>query len=171
MLKHATLEQLQQMKLHGMARAFEEQLQQPDLQELRFEERLGLLVEREATERESRRLTTRLRRAKLREQAAIEDIDFRARRGLDKRQILTLASCRWIADHLNVLITGKAGVGKTFLACALAHKACREGHTALYLRVPSWLMISPRTICRIWAASSPSRACPLTTIFPESGIK
>lgn len=136
MLKHATLEQLQQMKLNGMARAFEEQLQQPDLQELRFEERLGLLVEREATERESRRLTTRLRRAKLREQAPIEDIDFRARRGLDKRQILTLASCRWIADHLNVLITGKAGVGKTFLACALAHKACREGYTALYLRVP-----------------------------------
>lgn len=136
MLKHATLDQLQELKLHGMARAFEEQLQTPDLEELSFEERLGLLVEREATERTSRQLTARLRRAKLREQAAIEDIDWRARRGLDKRQVLTLASCRWIAEHLNVLITGKAGVGKTFLACALAHKACREGYSALYLRVP-----------------------------------
>ncbi len=136
MLKHVTLDQLAELKLHGMARAFEEQLQMPEIRELSFEERLGLLVEREATERASRRLTARLRRAKLREQAAIEDIDWRARRGLDKRQVLTLASCQWIADHLNVLITGKAGVGKTFLACALAHKACREGYTALYLRVP-----------------------------------
>ncbi len=136
MLRHATLDQLQELKLHGMARAFEEQLQMPEVRELSFEERLGLLVEREATERASRRLTARLRRAKLREQAAIEDVDWRARRGLDKRQILTLASCQWIAEHLNVLITGKAGVGKTFLACALAHKACREGYTALYLRVP-----------------------------------
>ncbi len=136
MLKHVTLDQLQELKLHGMARAFEEQLQMPEVRELSFEERLGLLVEREATERASRRLTARLRRAKLREQAAIEDVDWRARRGLDKRQILTLASCQWIAEHLNVLITGKAGVGKTFLACALAHKACREGYTALYLRVP-----------------------------------
>ena len=136
MLKHATLDQLAELKLHGMARAFEEQMQMPEIRSLSFEERLGLLVEREATERASRRLTSRLRRAKLREQAAIEDVDWRARRGLDKRQILTLASCQWIADHLNVLITGKAGVGKTFLACALAHKACREGYTALYLRVP-----------------------------------
>jgi len=136
MLKHATLDQLQELKLHGMARAFEEQLQMSEIRDLSFEERLGLLVEREATERSSRRLTARLRRAKLREQAAIEDIDWRARRGLDKRQVLTLASCQWIANHLNVLITGKAGVGKTFLACALAHKACREGYTALYLRMP-----------------------------------
>lgn len=136
MLKHTTLDQLKELKLHGMARAFEEQLATPDLEELSFEERLGLLVEREATERTSRQLTARLRRAKLREQAAIEDIDWRARRGLDKRQVLTLASCRWIAEHLNVLISGKAGVGKTFLACALAHKACREGYSALYLRVP-----------------------------------
>jgi DNA replication protein DnaC len=136
MLRHATLDQLAELKLHGMARAFEEQLEMPEIRDLSFEERLGLLVEREATERASRRLTARLRRAKLREQAAIEDINWRRPRGLDKRQILTLASCQWIADHLNVLITGKAGVGKTFLACALAHKACREGYTALYLRVP-----------------------------------
>lgn len=136
MMNHATLDQLQEMRLFGMARAFEEQMQMSDIQDLSFEERLGLLVEREATERASRRLTSRLRRAKLREQVAIEDVDWRAGRGLDKRQVLTLASCQWVADHLNVLITGKAGVGKTFLACALAHKACREGYTALYLRTP-----------------------------------
>lgn len=136
MLRHATLDQLAELKLHGMAKAFEEQLSMTDVSELSFEERLGLLVEREATERASRRLTARLRRAKLREQAAIEDIDWRVRRGLDKGQILRLASCQWIAEHLNVLITGKAGVGKTFLACAFGHKACREGYTALYLRVP-----------------------------------
>ena len=136
MLRHATLDQLQELKLHGMAKAFEEQLQVTDCDDLSFEERLGFLVEREATERASRRLSSRLRRAKLREQAAIEDIDWRARRGLDKRQVLSLASCNWIKDHHNVLITGKAGVGKTFLACALAHKACREDYTALYLRIP-----------------------------------
>ena len=136
MLRRATLDQLRELKLHGMARGFEEQLEMVDVSDLSFEERLGLLVEREATERSSRQLTARLRRAKLREQAAIEDIDWRARRGLDKRQMLTLATCQWIDDHLSVLITGKAGVGKTFLACALAHKACREGYSALYLRVP-----------------------------------
>lgn len=136
MLRHATLDQLSQLKLHGMAKAFEEQLSMPDLGELSFEERLGLLVEREATERASRQLTARLRKARLREQAAIEDIDWRSKRNLDKHQVLRLASCRWIADHLNVLITGKAGVGKTFLACAFGHRVCREGYTALYLRVP-----------------------------------
>lgn len=136
MLRHATLDQLSELKLHGMARAFEEQLAMADISELSFEERLGLLVEREATERASRQLTARLRKAKLREQAAIEDINWRAKRSLDKRQVLRLSSCQWVADHLNVLITGKAGVGKTFLACAFGHKACREGYTALYLRVP-----------------------------------
>jgi len=136
MLRHATLDQLTGLKLHGMAKAFEEQLSMQDVSDLSFEERLGFLVDREVTERASRRLTARLRKAKLREQAAIEDIDWRARRKLDKGQILRLASCQWIADHLNVLITGKAGVGKTFLACALAHKACRDDYTVLYLRVP-----------------------------------
>jgi DNA replication protein DnaC len=136
MLRHTTLDQLQELKLHGMAKAFAEQLSMHDLSELSFEERLGLLVEREAAERSSRRLTARLRKANLREQAALEDTDWRAQRRLDKGQILRLGSCQWITDHLNVLITGKAGVGKTFLACALAHKACREGYSALYLRVP-----------------------------------
>jgi DNA replication protein DnaC len=136
MLRHTTLDQLQELNLHGMARAFAEQLSMHDVSALSFEERLGLLVEREAAERSSRRLTARLRKANLREQAVLEDTDWRTHRGLDKAQVLRLGSCQWIADHLNVLVTGKAGVGKTFLACALAHKACREGYTALYLRVP-----------------------------------
>lgn len=136
MLRHATLEQLADLKLHGMARALAEQMADPEIASLSFEERLGLLVEREATERASRALTARLRKARLRELASIEDIDWRARRGLDKRQVLHLASCSFLAERLNVLITGPAGVGKTYLACALAHKACREGYSALYLRVP-----------------------------------
>lgn len=136
MLRHATLDQLSDLKLHGMVKALQEQLSMPEISDLSFEERLGLLVERESTERANRRLTTQLRKAKLREQAAIEDIDWRTRRNLDKGQMLRLASCQWIADHLNVLITGKAGVGKTFLGCALGHKACREGYKVLYLRIP-----------------------------------
>jgi DNA replication protein DnaC len=136
MLSHTTRDRLAELKLYGMASALEEQLAMADIAELSFEERLGLLVERETTERASRQLTARLRKAKLREQAAIEDIDWRTRRGLDKGQILRLASCQWIADHRNVLVTGKAGVGKTFLACSLGHKACREGYSALYVRMP-----------------------------------
>lgn len=136
MLRHATLDRLAELKLHGMAKAFEEQLSMQDVSDLSFEERLGFLVDREVTEQASRRLTSRLRKARLREQAAIEDIDWRVKRNLEKSQMLRLASCQWIADHLNVLITGKAGVGKTFLACALAHKACREDFTVLYLRIP-----------------------------------
>ena len=136
MLRHATIDQLAELKLHGMVKALQEQTSMPDIGERSFEERLGLLADREASERASRQLTARLRRAKLREQAAVEDIDWRARRGLDKRQVLRLASCQWIRDGLNVLITGKAGLGKTFLACALGHKACREGYSVLYLRIP-----------------------------------
>lgn len=139
MLRHPTLAQLAELKLHGMARALEEQMAMADVGELGFEERLGLLVEREATERESRRFENRLRRAKLREQATFEDLDWRLPRQLDRTQVLSLTSCRWIADHLNLLIVGPTGIGKTYLACAFVHKACREGFTALYMRVPTLL--------------------------------
>ncbi len=106
MLNHPTLDKLQQLRCAGMARAFAEQLGATDLDALSFEERLGLLVDRELTERHSRQLTNRLRRAKLRHDACIEDIDFRHRRGLDKELILSLADGRWVREHLNVLITG-----------------------------------------------------------------
>ena len=139
MLTHPTLDKLQALKFTGMATALAEQMAMPDIDELAFEERLGLLVDREATERENRRLTSLLRRAKLKHNAALEDIDYRHPRGLDKSLIRSLATCRWVTEHLNILITGPTGVGKTWIACALAQKACREGHTALYLRLPRLL--------------------------------
>ncbi len=139
MLHHPTLDKLQQLKFTGMASALAEQKEMPDIEELAFEERLGLLVDREITERENRRLTSRLRRARLKHNAALEDIDYRHPRGLDKSLIQSLAACQWVREHLNILLTGPTGVGKTWLACALAQKACREGYTALYLRLPRLL--------------------------------
>ncbi len=139
MLNHPTLDKLQRLKFTGMATALAEQIAMTDIEELAFEERLGLLIDREITERENRRLSSRLRRAKLKHNAALEDIDYRHPRGLDKALIQSLAACQWVKEHLNILITGPTGVGKTWLACALAHKACREGYTALYLRLPRLL--------------------------------
>lgn len=137
MLMHPTLDQLRTLRLEGMAKAFEEQLQTQGIEDLRFEDRLALLIDREAIERANRRLKTRLRKAKLRQKnACVEDVDHRSQRGLDKGLFLSLASCEWIAQHRNVLITGPTGVGKTFLACALANKACREGYSVRYLRMP-----------------------------------
>jgi DNA replication protein DnaC len=139
MLIHPTLDKLQRLKFTGMATALAEQMTMPDIEELAFEERLGLLIDREITERENRRLTSRLRRAKLKHNAALEDIDYRHPRGLDKALIQSLAACQWVKQQLNILITGPTGVGKTWLACALAQKACREGYTTLYLRLPRLL--------------------------------
>lgn len=139
MLIHPTLEKLTALKLEGMAQALAEQLQMRDLEGLGFEERLGLLVDREMTERHNRKLRIRLKKAHLRLNVVVEDIDFRSPRGLDKSMILGLSSCRWVADHHNVLITGPTGVGKSYLACALAQKACREGYRAQYYRMPRLL--------------------------------
>ena len=136
MLTHPTLEKLKEMRLSGMVSALEDQMQTPEIQSLSFEERLGLLVDREQTQRDNRRLKTRLTKAKLRQQASMEDIDYSSKRGLDKAQLLDLGSCKWITDRHNLLLTGPTGVGKTFIACALAQKACRQGLTALYLRLP-----------------------------------
>ncbi len=135
MLKHPTLDKLHALKLAGMAAALADQSTIPDITDLSFEERLGLLVDREMTERDNRRMTSRLRRAKLRHTAILEDLDYRNSRGLDKGLVQSLAGCQWVKEHLNVLITGPTGVGKTWLACALAHKACREGYTAQYVRL------------------------------------
>ena len=136
MLTHPTMEKLNALKLTGMVKALTEQQQMAEVDSLGFEERLGLMVDREATERENRKLATRLKKAKLRQSASVEDIDFRRTRGMDKALILSLAACTWIAKGVNVLICGPTGVGKSYLACALAHKACLEGYTALYLRLP-----------------------------------
>lgn len=137
MLNHPTLNQLQQMKFHALARAFSEQLQSADIDALDFDTRFAMLVEREWTERRSRQLTNRLRRAKLRHpDACFEDIDYRHPRRLNKTAFAALSSCEWVRERLNILITGPTGVGKSWLACALAHQGCREGYSALYLRLP-----------------------------------
>ena len=143
MLNHPTLDKLLALKLTGMAKALSEQMALPESQALSFEERLGLLVDREMTVRSDRRLTTRVRQAKLRLSASLEDIDYRHPGGLDKALLLRLASCQWIHDRHHVLITGPTGSGKTWLSCALGHKACREGLTALYLRLPRFLQELP----------------------------
>jgi len=136
MLIHPTLDKLRTLRFTGMAHALEEQMQMSDMDSLSFEERLGLLVDREMTERENRRLKTRLKKAKLRQNASVEDIDYRHPRGLDKALMTELHSCSWVRDRHNLLITGPTGTGKTYLACALTHKACREGYSAQYIRVP-----------------------------------
>jgi DNA replication protein DnaC len=118
-----------------MVAALSEQQSQENIEQLSFEERLGLLVDREITERDSRRLNTRLRQAKLRHSACMEDINYRHPRGLDKSMTLSLTDCHWIKQHLNVLLTGPTGLGKSWLACALAHKGCQSGYSALYCRL------------------------------------
>lgn len=136
MLNHPTLDKLQTLRLPGMLKALSEQQQMPEINSLGFEERLGLLIDREMTERENRRLGSRLKKAKLRHSCCIEDLDLKTSRGLDKSLILSLAACTWIARGINVLICGPTGVGKSYIACALAHKGCLEGYSALYLRLP-----------------------------------
>jgi DNA replication protein DnaC len=134
MLSMPTLDKLKDLKLYGMARAFEEQMASSEVGSLSFEERLGLLVDREATDRENRRLISRLRAARLRQNACMEEIDYRHPRSLDKSLMRALASCQWLKDHLNVLVIGPTGVGKSFIACALGHRACLEGYRVLYFR-------------------------------------
>jgi len=140
MLLEETFNKIQDMRMLGFGRALQEQLDAEDqYDELSFEERLGLLIDREWTERQQRRLTRRLQQAKLRELACIEDLDYRHPRGLNRKLMQRLATCQWIDKNQNVIVVGPTGVGKTFILCALAHKACREGHTALYRRVPRLL--------------------------------
>lgn len=135
MLLEPTLVRLRELRLTGMADALEEQRAVPDIEGLSFEDRLGLLVEREASVREDRRLTRLLRQARLRLPASIEALDLRAPRGLDRSYLLRLASGDWIRHHEVVLITGATGTGKTFLACALAQAACRHGLASRYFRL------------------------------------
>ena len=135
MLNNPTLEKLHLLRLTGMAEALQEQLKNP-LPDLDFESRLGLLIEREWYLRENRRLKRRLTQAKLQQTACIEDIDYSHSRGLNKSNILELARGQWVHQHLNLLITGSTGCGKTYIACAMAHKACLIGFTSRYYRLP-----------------------------------
>lgn len=136
MLTHPTEQRLVALGLAGMAKALEEQRRQPDIAALPFEDRLGLLVDREAIERENKRLTSRLKFAGLRQHAVVEDTDMKAARGLDKPLFAKLAAGDWIDQHQNLIIVGKTGLGKSWLACALGHKACRDDRSVLYHRVP-----------------------------------
>ena len=139
MLLNPTLDKLQALKLTGMSEALDEQLRSQDIDQLSFDDRLGLMVDREVTVRHNRRLKTRLKKARLRQNACMEDIDYRHPRGLKRDQIQQLLGNRWMQEHQNVIITGPTGVGKTWLACALAQKACRDGFTVQYLRLPRLL--------------------------------
>jgi DNA replication protein DnaC len=139
MLTTATLDKLHALNLMGMARAFQEQQGRADYQALTFEERLGLLVDREQQDRDNRRLERNLKAARLRSNACIENLDFHRSQGLERSLILSLAEAHWVNAHQGILIVGPTGVGKTYTACALAQAAIRRGHTALYLRAPRML--------------------------------
>ena len=136
MLHQHTLDKLHTLRLTGMAAAFEQQLAQPAAQELSFEERFALLLDQEILYRDNRRLARLLKAARLRVGACVEDIDYRHPRGIDRSFMSTLASCQWIERHQNLAITGPAGSGKTWLACALGNQACRQGLSVRYVRLP-----------------------------------
>jgi DNA replication protein DnaC len=137
MLNEPTLEKLRAHRLNALAETWCEQRKDPKMTDLAFDERFGLLVDAEWIDRQNKRLARNLREAKLRlSDACIEGIDYPPRRKLDKAVIRGLASCAWIQEHHNVVITGPTGVGKTYIACALAQQACRKGYRALYRRVP-----------------------------------
>jgi DNA replication protein DnaC len=131
-----TLEKLRALRLEGMAQALEEQRHQNDIVPLSFEDRLALLVERQWLWKENRALATRLKNAQLKISASLEDLDYRATRGLKRAQIDQLRACPWVQEHRNCLITGPTGSGKTYLACAVGAQACRQGHRTLYLYAP-----------------------------------
>lgn len=139
MLTYPLIDQLRKLKLHEMAVCLEEQMKMKDIVKYTFEDRLGMMVDRETVVRSNRRITRRLVKAKLKIHACMEDIDYKANRGIDRSLMMGFASCRWIHDHRGIMLTGPTGAGKTWIACALAHKACLEGYSTLYKRVPNFL--------------------------------
>ncbi|MBK7836605.1 MAG: ATP-binding protein [Candidatus Obscuribacter sp.] len=147
MLKHPTVDKLLEMKLTGMVSALQQQADMTELQSLTFEDRLGLLIDAEFSERETTQLTKRLKAAKLRQAACLEDLDFKPGRGLDKLLIGQLADCDWIKKSISIMIIGRTGVGKSYVACALGQKACRAGFSVAYFRAPRFFQ--ELTIARI----------------------
>ncbi len=138
-MNEETIRQLNDMKMYAFARSFSEYLESTESDDLTFEERLSFMVDTEHSDRQERRLNRRLKSAKLREEAWIEDINYRHPRGLDKSVMKRLIQCKWVKNAENIIFTGKTGVGKTWLACALANKACRDGYTIKYERIPRLL--------------------------------
>jgi DNA replication protein DnaC len=136
MLNEQTYEKLYAMKLVGMAEALKDQMGRADMDGLAFEERFAMLVDAQHLFRENKRMKRLLENAKLKLSASMEDVDYRTSRDLDKSVFLKLGTCEWVRSHRNVIVVGPTGVGKTFLACALAHKACREGMSSFYIRTP-----------------------------------
>ena len=132
MLNQPTIEKLQTLRLYGMANAFRTQLETPATQQLSFEERFALLVDEQWLWKQNRALARRLQAAKLKERGTIEDVDYHHPRGLDRKLLRTLASSEWVRQKLNLVLTGPTGIGKTWIGCALAHKACRDGFTVLH---------------------------------------
>lgn len=139
MLMQPTIEKLYSMKLFGMAEAIRRQTEDPEISRLSFEERLTLLVDQQWDWRQNKALVRRLKNARFKLDASVEDIDYRHPRRLDRQLIRSLANCDWVRLHHNLLITGPCGVGKSYMACALAQKAVRDGFTALYIRAPRLL--------------------------------
>ena len=139
MLTQPLLHQLHELRLRGMAAALEQQLSTQASNDLTFDERLALLIQHKLVERQSCRLRQRLRWAKLTQNAALEDLDLKAPRGLDRAALGQVTNLAWIAEHLNVLLTGPTGVGKSYIACAVGHAACRADYSVRFFRIP-WLI-------------------------------
>lgn len=136
MLMEPTIEKMNAMKLFGMRDAMTEQMTLSSYDELSFEERIGMLIDHEWIDRENRKLERRMKAAKLKVAASMEDIDYRASRGLDASLMRSLADCRWVRDNSSLLVVGPTGTGKTYLSCALADQAMRKGYSCLYFRAP-----------------------------------
>jgi len=147
MLTSPTFDKLRDLNLMGMSRAYQEQMERAEYQALGFDDRLGMIVDTELQERENRRLHRYLKSARLRDQACVEDIDFHTPRGLNRAKVIELAESRWVDAHQNVLVIGATGLGKTYVACALAKAAIRKGHTALYMRFPR--MVDELAVARV----------------------
>ena len=143
---YQSVEKLRTLRLTGMAHALEAQLTQADIARLSFDERLAMLIDREEIDRHNAALAQRLRLARLREAACLEDIDYRKPRGLDRSLLRSLATGQWLSEHNNVLVLGKTGTGKSYIACALGNQAARDGHSVLAYRVclTNWRWVGQR---------------------------